>query len=446
MKGSRLLLPLLLLLVLPWQSRALGIAHDHIYVSLNKADGLYEVGDTARVYARCDADLGPLRLKVMDGHHQIVDSLLVFGNDTTTRVIYSEVCDKPKGILVILGPDGNDKYVTSAGYVVAHDAITPGFDAPEDLYAWWEKQIKKMRKARPVVTVEPVAPPEEYADSVICWHVTVSMPEGRPVQAYVARPVVSRRKSLPIYLTTHGATAIESPRTRSSLNTACKYASRGAIAADINAHGMLDDAPASYYEGLANGELKGYSKRPLTDRDSFYFRLMFLRLERMLDYLCGQKEWDHRRVMIRGGSQGGAQALFLAGMDRRVTHCLAMVPAMTDFGGTLKGRAAAWPESCSQDGVAETAAGRDILPYFDGALLISRFKGKLFLEAGFIDTTCPPTCIYAVYNNAVSASERIIMPYVYRRHCCVDSRYNEHWTATVKARRDGFSYGFLNGK
>ena len=445
MKTQRLI-TLLVLLALPLHLFALGTPHDHIFVNLNKPDGLYEKGDTAMVFARCTKDLGPLRLKVLDGHHQIVDSLLFFGNDTTTRVIYSEVCDKPKGILVILGPDGNDKFVTSAGYVVGHDSVTPGFDAPEDLYGWWENQIKKMRKSRPIVIVEEATPPEKYAGSVICWHVTISMPEGRPVQAYVAKPLVSRRKSLPIYLTAHGASAIESPITRSSLGTACKYASRGALAADINAHGMLDTAPASYYEGLAKGDLKAYDKRPLTDRDSFYFRLMFLRLERMLDYLCGQKEWDRRRVMVSGTSQGGAQSLFLAGLDRRVTHCIAIVPAMTDFGGTLKGRAAAWPDPCSKDGVAESAVGRDILPYFDGSLLIRRFTGKLYLEAGFIDTTCPPTCIYAVYNNALSTSERIIMPYVYRRHSRVDERYNAHWTATVKARRDGFSNDFLKGK
>lgn len=447
MKRFFLLCAALLLAVSVHVAGALGIAHDNIFVSLNSETGIYHAGDTAKVYGRCNRDLGPLRLTVFEGRHKIVDSLLVFGNDTTARVLYSEVCTIPKGVLVILGPDGNEKRVTSAGYVVSPEDILPGFEAPEDLYSWWEGEIKAMRRSRMKVKVENAEVPEKYRDSaIVCWHVSISMPEGRDVQAYVAMPAKAKKKSLPIVISAHGATAINVPATRSNLNTACKYASMGALSADINAHGMLDNAPQEYYDDLMKGDLKGYSKRPLVSREEFYFRLMFLRLERLLDYLCSRKEWDGSRVMVRGGSQGGAQALFLAGVDPRVTHCLAMVPAMTDFGGTLKGRAAAWSHAYAKDGVAASEPGRSVLPYFDGSLLVKRFAGRLFLEAGFIDTTCPPTCIYAVYNNATSAKERTIKPYIYRRHCCVDPPYNALWQSTVVAARDKFTEDYLKGE
>ena len=93
--------------------------------------------------------------------------------------------------------------------------------------------------------------------------------------------------------------------------------------------------------------------------------------------------------------------------------------------------------------MAATSPGKDVLPYFDGSLLINRFAGKLYLEAGFIDTTCPPTCIYATFNNAASAKEKTIMPYVYRRHCCVDPPYSELWNETVIARRKAFVADFM---
>lgn len=446
MKNRVLLLSVLLLAAFPLTGAALGVAHESISVWLSKPDGIYEVGDSAKVFARCSKDLGPLRFTVMDGRTKIVDTLLVFGSDTTTRVIYSEYCDKAGGKMFILGPDGDEKHVTAAGYVVAPSTIYPGYTAPDDLYSWWEGQIAKMRKSRPKVTSREVPVPAKYKDDAIrCWHVTISMPEGNPVQAYVAMPQKAAKKSLPIVIRTHGATAITSKSTRSSLSQACEFASRGAIAADINAHGMPDDAPEEYYRELSK-TLTGYNKRPLESREGFYFRLMFLRLERLADYLCSFREWDRTRFMVRGGSQGGAQSLFLAGVDPRVTHCLAMVPAMTDFGGPLQGRAAAWPEPYARPGVAESEAGMDILPYFDASLLVKRFKGRLFLEAGFIDTTCPATCIYATYNNASCAKERVIEPYVYRRHCCVDPPYSEHWSGTVVAHRNRFMDDFYNGR
>ena len=425
---------------------ALGVAHESIRVHLNKADGIYALGDSAIVYGRCTKDLGPLRLTVFDGYHKIVDSVLVWGSDTTTRMIFSERCTKAEGILVILGPDGDEKHVTSAGFVVAPDSIRPGFKTPDDLYSWWGEEIAAMRKSKPRVKCETVDAPKDYEGKVRCWHVSISMPEGNNVEAYVAVPLNAKRRTLPIVIKTHGATAINARTTRSSLNSACKYASLGAIASNVNALGILDREPQAYYDSLAKGELKGYHKRPLVDRQSFFFRLMFLRLVRLTDYLCSFKEWDRSRLMVNGGSQGGAQALFLAGVDSRVSHCVAIVPAMTDFGGPLEGRAASWPEPYSKDGIAASSLGRDILPYFDGSLLINRFRGKLYLEAGFIDTTCPPTCIFATYNNALSAQEKIIMPYVYRRHCCVDPPYSTEWAGSVVARRDKFVDDFYKEK
>ena len=444
MNKARIAILWLLLLLVPSAARALGVAHESIRVYLDKSDGIYAIGDSAIVYGRCTKDLGPLRLTVFDGHHKIVDSVLVWGSDTTAKVIFSERCTKAEGILVILGPDGDEKHVTSAGFVVAPDTIRPGFKAPDDLYSWWEQEIASMRKSRMKLKCEPVEAPDDYAGKVRCWHLSISMPEGNNVEAYVAVPLNAKRRSLPIMIKTHGASAVNSKSTRSNLNTACRYASLGAITSDVNALGILDNEPQSYYDSLAKGELKAYDKRPLTDRQSFFFRLMFLRLVRLTDYLCSFKEWDGKRLMVYGGSQGGAQALFLAGVDPRVSHCLAMVPAMTDFGGTLEGRAASWPLPYSKDGVAASSPGRDILPYFDGCLLIRRFTGKLYLEAGFIDTTCPPTCIYAVYNNALNAQEKTIMPYVYRRHSRVDPPYSADWAGKVVARRNKFVDDFYN--
>lgn len=443
MKTVRLILAAVIAAFSAVPSLALGVAHENITVRPDREDGLYSAGDTARIFARCDRDLGPLRLLVIENRDTIVNRVMEFAVDST-YMIFSEVCTVPKGVMAILGPDGDDAHVTSAGYVVGHDIIKPGFDAPSDLYSWWEGEIRSMRKHRPKVTCVPAEVPDKYRDSgVRCWHVSITMHEGPNVEAYVAMPVKAAKRSLPIIVKTHGATAINSKSTRSNLNVACKYAAKGAIAADINALGILDNEPQAYYDSLARGPLKGYNKRPLTDRKGMYFRLMFLRLERLLDYLCAFKEWDRTRVMAHGGSQGGAQALFLAGVDKRLSHCVAMVPAMTDFGGTLAGRAAAWPMPYAAPGVAASDKGQDILRYYDTALLVNRFKGKLYLEAGFIDTTCPSTCIYATYNNAVSASEKTIMPYVYRRHCCVDPPYNAHWKSTVVAARDKFLEDYL---
>ncbi len=40
---------------------------------------------------------------------------------------------------------------------------------------------------------------------------------------------------------------------------------------------------------------------------------MFLRMERAIDFLASQPEWDGRILIVTGSSQGGGQAIVAAG-------------------------------------------------------------------------------------------------------------------------------------
>ena len=48
-------------------------------------------------------------------------------------------------------------------------------------------------------------------------------------------------------------------------------------------------------------------------------------------------------LLCRGGSQGGALALITAGLDKRVTACVANHPALSDMAGYKAGRAGGYP-------------------------------------------------------------------------------------------------------
>ena len=46
-----------------------------------------------------------------------------------------------------------------------------------------------------------------------------------------------------------------------------------------------------------------------------------------------------KNVIVQGGSQGGALAIVTAGLDKRVTACVANHPALSDMAGYKAGRA-----------------------------------------------------------------------------------------------------------
>lgn len=434
----RKLIPVILLCLLPlW---ALADVYGPVYMTLNKKSGIYAAGDTAVVYASTTKPGEALKLKVTENGRTIVEKEITLTG--SMEPVFSQACDSTKWIMARIEPakDPVKNVYTAVGYIVDPQNFRPAFDAPEDLHEYWDSQVKTMRRSRlKVLEMKKVDTPEKYAGQLDCWHVILSMPEGRPVNGYLAIPSGAKKKTLPIVLSLHGATAITSKATQSNLNSACAEAARGTISMNINAHGMEDGADEGYYKELEK-ELKQYYSRPLVDKESYYFRLMYLRGVRALDFLVKRPEWDGKRILTTGGSQGGGQALSIAGIDPRVTHVRARVPAISDMGGWLKNRQSGWPYGSKKKFMSNsTELATSILPYFDGAILIRDFKGALCVEVGFIDITCSPCAVYSVFNNATT-EDKAIFAYPYRRHFGVDKRYNKKWSE----KRNEFSKEFDN--
>ncbi|MBM3858500.1 MAG: acetylxylan esterase [Verrucomicrobia bacterium] len=266
--------------------------------------------------------------------------------------------------------------------------IKPSLPVPGDFDEFWSGQKKKLA----AVPVNPrLTPVKSSVAGVECFDLQADS-VGAPVSGYLARPVGAKPKSLPIILTVHGA-GVRS----SSLGGATGWAQKGMLALDINAHGIPNGKPAEFYKQIADGELKDYRARGRESRETIYFLGMFLRLVRALDFLTAQPEWDGRTVVVHGTSQGGYQSLVAAGLDSRVTFLAAGVPAGCDHTGCVVGRVNGWPKFIPT-GEKPDANVVKAVRYFDAVNFAARSKAGGIITVGFIDTTCPPTSVYAAYN------------------------------------------------
>ena len=404
---------------------------DHVSLFIDKEDGRYAKGELLKVYAETDSTATYCMRLYING---IAKEESEVGIGKERSVIFSASYEEATAVMIeILGKSGESQGSTLIGAIVAPEEFTPGFDEPKDLRRFWRRQFRQMRKSKPMVTLTPVSTKDpSYSADTEVYDLEISMPEGRPVRGYIAFPKDADRKSLPIVIFAHAAGHVYNRWTLSDPDVTAALAHRGggAIALDINAHGLLNGQPEEYYRGYDEGELKDYSGRHLTDHGSFYFRTMFLRLERALDYACTHELWDRRRVLVFGESQGGAQSAFLAGVDKRVGAAVMTVPAMMDMGGAMKGRLSAWVKPLERDGLDSPA--KDIAPYYDGALLLKGCKAKLFIEAGLIDVTCPPAGVFSGYNGAVGDKRIYTCPY--RPHHEPDARHHDDWMYIYYAR------------
>ena len=385
---------------------------EDVSLSLDKGiEGVYAKGDTVKVFAEVEQATPALVKVYQNGQFKgVSETVLPPGKSEVFHGTYDEAA----ALMIRLANPADQNDSTTVGAIVAPEEFRPGFEEPADFRKFWKKQLRKMRREKMDVQLTPVAVPGEDGEKYVCYDLEINCLSFRPVRGYLALPRDARPHSLPIAIFAHSAGVLTAPWTKASVNKAVSLAKSGsgAIALDINAHGILNGQDDAYYEAL-QAELHDYSSRTVTDHESFYFRGMFLRLVRALDYLCSRREWDGKRVLITGGSQGGAQSAALAGLDPRVTMVVVDVPAMWDMGGILKGRSSAWVKPLERDGIDSPAA--KVMPYYDAANFMRHYKGNLVVNVGLIDMTCPPAGVWSVFN-VCPANAKTMHPCAWKGH------------------------------
>jgi cephalosporin-C deacetylase-like acetyl esterase len=278
------------------------------------------------------------------------------------------------------------------GAAVDPRGIKPSLPVPSDFNDYWSELKGRLAKVPMNPKLVEVASPIKNGEAFDLKLDSV----GPPVSGYFVRPRGAAAKSLPAILTVHGA-GVRS----SSLGGSGAWAAQGFLALDINAHGLPNGEKEEFYKALADGELKDYRVRGRESRDTVYFQGMFLRLVRAIDFLTSQPEWDGKIMVVYGSSQGGAQSIVAAGLDSRVSFYAAGVPAMCDHTGYKVGRINGWPKFIATGETPDDSIANAVR-YYDAMNFAAQIRVPGIMTVGFIDTTCPPTSVYAAFN-AVNA-------------------------------------------
>jgi cephalosporin-C deacetylase len=121
------------------------------------------------------------------------------------------------------------------------------------------------------------------------------------------------------------------------------------------------------------------------------------------------------RVAVSGVSQGGGLALAAAALaPDLVSVCHADVPFLCDI---QRGITVApdppyteVPEFLANN-VDLIPAALDTLRYVDCALLARRITAQCLLSVGLMDTICPPSTVFAAYNEIAAGKELSVHPF-----------------------------------
>jgi cephalosporin-C deacetylase-like acetyl esterase len=187
-------------------------------------------------------------------------------------------------------------------------------------------------------------------------------------------------------------------------------ANKGFVVLDIGIHGIPVTLPPVVYTDLAGGGLYDYPNINIVNRDQYYYKRVYLGCVRANDFLLTLPEVDSTRLAVYGGSQGGALSIVTAALDRRIKYLVSFYPALSDMTGYLHGRAGGWPHMFSPAANPALFLKEKIYTtsYYDVANFSRLVKIPGFYAWGFNDEVCPPTSIYAAYNNITAPKELMI--------------------------------------
>lgn len=294
------------------------------------------------------------------------------------------------------------------------EKIRPYTQIPADFGDFWNKNKAELAKVPLIYTKELV---KEYCtDQMDCYLVKLQVNErGQAIYGYLFYPKHAKEASCPVVLCPPGAgiKTIKEPLRHKY------YVEHGCIRFEIEIHGLNPKMPTEDFKDISNafnGKENGYLNNGLDNRDNYYMKRVYMACIRSIDLLVSLPEWDGRNVVVQGGSQGGALALVAAGLDPRVTACIANHPALSDMAGYMAGRAGGYPHFFRVAGM-DTPDKLNTMAYYDVVNFARSIKVPTRMTWGYNDDVCPPTTSYAVYNVLQCPKEALITP------------INEHWTS-----------------
>ncbi len=276
------------------------------------------------------------------------------------------------------------KYEEMATAGFEADKIQPAGSDPKDFDEFWSGAIKEAQKIP--LDSKMILLPEKCTSALNFYEISFQN-ERLGSRIYGILSVPKNPGKYPAVLKVPGAGI--RPYSGSSYGD-------DIITLEIGIHGLSVTLQPEVYSNLAAGGLRDYNRINMNNRDTHYYKRVYLGCVRAIDFIYSLPEFDGKTVGVTGGSQGGALSIITAGLDSRIKFLAAYYPALCDFAGYLNKRAGGWPhyyrDAKPQPNEVET------LSYFDVVNFARRVKAPGWYSWGFNDLTCPPTSMYAAYN------------------------------------------------
>ena len=282
--------------------------------------------------------------------------------------------------------------LAAAGFDV--EKIRQGHPEPADFDAYWAGCFARQEAIADAVAVSPL-PAAVGKPGYDSFRVAVKTIDGGSIYGYLGVPAGRPGPFAALVIVQAYGPGYDAPDPT--------FIRPDMMTLSLNVHPLDPTQPRAEYAAAFKKLTaeKAYMYLGAPDRDRYYFRNAVIGTRAAVRWLVGDPRFNGKDLLYLGSSQGGGFGMILGGLCPEFTRITLCVPALCDHGGEALGRRAGWPY------LVRTVAGEDealrqrtlaMSGYFDAANFARRIRCPVFVAAGLVDTTCPPSSVYAAYN------------------------------------------------
>ncbi len=373
-----------------------------ISVAPNRRAAVYDIGERIVFHVRVEGDKSA-EIKNAKyairycGFTPIVSGELNFRRGIAQIVV---TVKKPGTILAEVTSQLGTKQIRAlGGAAVAPKKIRPALRKPADFDQFWQSKLKELRGIRANPRFEQIPCKDPAVDY---FKLRLDNIRGGHIYAQLAQP--NRNGKFPGLIIPQWAGVYGLPPER-----VVDRAKQGWLAINVMPHDLPFDKPESFYLKIGNTKLKEYWTIGNHSRETSYYLTMYLGACRSLEYLMQHPNWDGKTLAVLGASQGGRQAIMLAGLYRQVSALMALVPSGCDVAGRKVGRAIGFPNWADHALAKKDPRILETGRYFDPANFATNVRCRALIAMGLIDEVCPPAGIIAAINWMKGVTRTLIL-------------------------------------